>query len=387
MGVAEILSAANGNAVVRHGNASVDLALPLLFQPPSPECRQLATGNSFKTTTGKTETITVETARQCEDVVYTLTVEPYADSGEASLGRLDTGGFFSDGPLGTTIVRENSEVDWAEIAAERQRRDAAQAVTWNDLLAALERAASGERLRSGERFALPPYIIVRGTVSGVEIRQHPIDATTNIAVAEINFRESPPAAGRSYPEFNVCTERLDVLKDVFGADFRTSMIGRTIEARGKPEGLCWGQAGEIQIYLARQVRPVQSAEFAAGMRTWVPPAPYAPPAPPPPSRAEVDAAVAANAKVAAYYIQSQAENRMREACNEESNKVAAANPGNREEIYKVTSACIGRIAPAAQKEGERADACARELLKDNPQRMGRDPEGFYQALDACLQSR
>lgn len=114
----------------------------------------------------------------------------------------------------------------------------------------------GERLQSGARFTVPGYITVRGTVSAVELRQHPIDATTNLTVAEINFRESPPAAGGKYPEFNVCTDRLDVLQELFGADYRTSMIGKTIEVQGKPEGLCWGQAGEIQIFLARQVRSV-----------------------------------------------------------------------------------------------------------------------------------
>lgn len=381
----EILTGANSNATVRHGNANVSLPLQLLFQPPNPECRTVPTGNSSTSTVGGRQTTTVEVTNSCEDVVYTLTVEPYADSREASLGRLDTGGFFSDGPLGTTIIHENSEVNWAEVAAERKLRDAPQPVRWNDLVTALKRAESGERLSSGERFALPPYVTVRGTVSAVEIRQHPVDANTSIPVAEINFRESPPTAGRQYPEFNVCTERLDILQDLFGADFRTGMIGKPIEVQGRADGLCWGQLGEIQIYLARQVRPVQSAQFDASTRAWVPPAPYLP-ARPAPTRADVDAAVAEGAKAAAYFIQSQAGSRLRAACVEQSDKARAANPGNQETINQEYFACMRRVDADAQKEGQKADGCARELLKDNPQRMGRDPEGFYKALEVCLQS-
>ena len=106
-------------------------------------------------------------------------------------------------------------------------------------------------------------------------------------MAEINFRESPLAAGRPYPEFNVCTERLDILTEQFGADFRTGMIGKVIEVRGianLPGTVCWGQLGEIQLFLARQVRQVPSAQFAAGTRVWVPP----PAGPVPPAEACAD---------------------------------------------------------------------------------------------------
>ena len=79
---------------------------------------------------------------------------------------------------------------------------------------------------------LPGYFVVRGTVSGVEVEQHSVGPTTNITVAQINFRESPAVphwrpGTRPISEFNVCTERLDILQEKFGADFRTSMIGKT----------------------------------------------------------------------------------------------------------------------------------------------------------------
>ena len=380
----EILTTANSTASVRHGNATVTLPLSLLFQPPGPECRNIATGNSTTTRTGRTETTIIEKTTTCEDVVYTLTVEPFADSREASLGRLDTGGFFSDGPLGTTIVHENAHMNWADAAAERKLRDASQPITWNDLLPAFTRALSGEKLQSGARFTMPSYITVRGTVSAVELRQHPIDATTNLTVAEINFRESPPAGGGRYPEFNVCTDRLDVLQELFGADYRTSMIGKTIEVQGKPEGLCWGQAGEIQIFLARQVRPVPSAQFAGGTRIWVPPTRYTAPAPPPPTRAQDDADVLAFAKVVAEERQRGEGSRLRGVCTEQMDKALTANPADRERIIGERSACLRRADVELQKFGERVQACAIQAMKGDPRRSGRDPDGFYRDVDACM---
>ena len=380
----DILTTANSTASVRHGNATVTLPLSLLFQPPGPECRRVGTGNTTTTRTGRTETTIIETTTTCEDVVYTLTVEPFVDSREASLGRLDTGGFFSDGPLNTTIVHENAHMDWAEAAAERKLREAPQSITWNDLLPAFRRALSGERLQSGARLTVPDYITVRGTVSAVELRQHPIDAATNLTVAEINFRESPPAAGGRYPEFNVCTDRLDVLQELFGADYRTSLIGKTIEVQGKPEGLCWGQVGEIQIFLARQLRPVPSAQFAAGTRVWLPPPPYVAPAAPPSTQAQNDAAVMAFAKVVAEDRQRGESSRLRRVCSEQMDSALASNPADRERIINERIACLRRADGELQKFGERVQSCAIQAMKGEVQRAGRDPDGFYRDVDACM---
>ena len=182
----------------------------------------------------------------------------------------------------------------------------------------------------------------------------------------------------------MCTDRLDVLQEVFGADYRTSMIGKTIEVQGKPEGLCWGQAGEIQIFLARQVRPVQSAQFAAGTQVWVPPVRYAPPSPPPPTRAENDAAVLEFAKVVAEDRQRRARGRLTNACATQSSNAFAANPGNVDAINKEHAACIGRVGAEVQREGQRAQECAIQAMKGDPRRSGRDPDGFYRDVDACM---
>ena len=244
----------------RHGNAAVAAALPIVdgrvqdgaYGPLDEQLhRRSRDGN-----TGYTQA--------CEDIIYTMTVAAYSDSREASLGEAPMGGAFEATPPGTGRTGPETQIDWAKLEAERKQREAPEAVSWNDLVPAFRRSLSRAEINSGQRFTMPRYIKVRGTVSAVELRQHPINDTTNVTVAEINLRESPLAAGRPYPEFNVCTTRLDVLQETFGADFRTSMIGKTIEVQGRPIGVCWGQAGEIEFGLARQVRPVESAQFAAG---------------------------------------------------------------------------------------------------------------------------
>jgi hypothetical protein len=312
----QILTAANTSASVRHGNATVTLPLQLLFQPSFAGCKNVVT-DSTSSFVGRQQTTSRVYAKVCEDLVYTLTVEAYADSREASLGRLATGGFFED-TLPSSAAREKVQVNWADVARERTQREAPEPVSWNDLVPAFRRSLYREAFNSGERFTMPRSIKVRGTVSGVEFRQHPIDAKTNATVAEINFRESPLAAGKPYPEFNVCTTRLDVLQEVFGADFRTSMIGKTIEVHGKPQGLCWAQAGEIEILLARQVRPVESAQFAAGTRTWAPPAPYVAPPPPPPTREQMAAETAQMVSLVGQEMKRRAQIKERQesaACN------------------------------------------------------------------------
>jgi hypothetical protein len=302
MGGSNVLSRATRSQSVQRGNASVSLPLQLLFQPRVPAC--VGTG-----TTIPDELRRLYVGRTvCEDLGYTLNVEAYPDTREIRLASPPVSGAMSTD--GAFRISAKTDVNWAEEEAARKAREAPAPVDWSDLSSVLSRMAGRERLSSGEPLRLPNYVVIRGTVSGVEIRQQPVsssfrswrppppqpfDATATIPVAEINFRESPLAAGRPYPEFNVCTEQLDILTEQFGADFRSGMIGKVIEVRGianLPGTVCWGQLGEIQLFLARQVRQVPSVQFAVGTRVWAPPpvsAPPARPAPPPvPSAAEAE---------------------------------------------------------------------------------------------------
>lgn len=99
----------------------------------------------------------------CEDLVYTLRVRPYADSREASLGSLPVGGFFSDGPLGTTIIHERSEVNWGEKEGERKAREAPEPVNLSDLQSAA--------LQEQERAASDPVGFQKGFLACVQAQQ------------------------------------------------------------------------------------------------------------------------------------------------------------------------------------------------------------------------
>jgi len=173
-----VLSPATRSETVRRGGANVALPMQLLFQPGFPECRNVATGGA---TIGRTTII--ERTTICEDLGYTLMVEAYPDSHEMRLGALSTSGFFWDGPLGTTIIGEKAVVDWTEEQEERTAREAPRPVNWSDLLPTLRRDRPSQ--------VLPGSIVIRGTVSSVEVSQIPIDATTTVPEVNVVFRGLP----------------------------------------------------------------------------------------------------------------------------------------------------------------------------------------------------
>jgi hypothetical protein len=265
-----IVSAADKEATVRHAGVFSVLPMQLLFRPAFPGCRSVPTGRSTSSFIGGREDVTIEHERICEDIAYTLMVEPHTDSHEASLGSLPVGGGFKNrNQLRSGEIEETAQVDWAQVAADKKQRDTLTSLSWNDLVSDFKKSLQTVRdpdALTGSRYAyrMPNLIKMRGTVAAVEVKEQTVDERTKVTVAEINFRESPVAAGASRPEFNVCTTRLDALRDAFGADFRTSMIGKTIEVEGKPRGLCSGQIGKIEFVLARQVRPVGWAPSSTG---------------------------------------------------------------------------------------------------------------------------
>jgi hypothetical protein len=343
--------------------------MQLLFQPKFPECRNVATGGgaAFGNTT------IIERTTVCEKLGYTLTVEAYPDSREISLGALPVGGFFSDGTLGATIIHEQSEVNWAQEEAASKEREG-QPVNWSDLLPALR---SVRYPRPTIRDVLPGYIVIRGTVSSVEV-----DDTTQFAV--VTFREAP--AVPSYTRYKMCTGRLDILRERFGADFRTSMVGKPIEVRGNPGGDCNREIG-INILLAHHVRPVPSAAFAADARVWVPPPAAVPPTPTPPTPAEIEATNAANAmsiaNVAYSQVELRARTRLSAACGAQHETAIAANPGNRIAIDNEYFACRGAVNTNARAEAQRGALCARQIVGGDLERVNRDLDGTWQKIYDC----
>lgn len=338
-------------------------------------------------------TTIVEVTNVCEGLGYTLMVETHLDSHEISLKFESISGVLSLNNRRVTFS-EKPDVDWAEEEAKRKAHEQPVPVKWSDLLATLRNPRNPPRSKE-LRDVLPGYFVVRGTISDVEVRQRADGPNTYTPVAEIYFRESPAVphwrpGTRPIPEFNVCTDRLEILQETFGADFRTSMIGKTVEVHGLAFGYdCYGQRASLQIYLGRQIRPVPSVVFAADARVWVPPPVVVPPPRRAPTSAEIEADIVSRANYATSEVEFLAKARMNAACAERTDKALNANPGNRDAIVKEYSACQAAVNAEAATERQKAQACAQQVIRTdpaNPDGTSRDLEGLQRALRACTQA-
>jgi hypothetical protein len=279
---------ATQNAEVRRGNANVTVPMQWLFSPRAPGCF---------TTSGRSPAGNFrEYATFCDELRYTVNVEAYPDTREIAFlqdcdpcdqkanpqltpreraikqsqreaARIRDARVSTASPNEMGILNRNmTVVDVEEVGQRLERLKPPQPTTWRDLLLGLRIV----RLTRHQIWdVIPRKVVIRGTVSGVDVIQDPSDPKNQwVSVA---FRESPPLTdprfenSRQYSEFNVCTTRPDVFQDVFGADFRAGMIGKTIEVQGETRGggsnTCRGLLGSIEIALAHHVRPVQSTRF------------------------------------------------------------------------------------------------------------------------------
>jgi hypothetical protein len=393
----------DGSRTVQRRNVSVPLQL--LFQPDLPECEKVPTGGGAVVG----NTTIVEVTNVCEDLGYTLLVETHLDSHEISLEFESISGVLSLNNRRVTFS-EKPEIDWAGEEAKRKAHEQPVPVKWSDLLSTLRNPSYQGKLRD----VLPGYFVVRGTVAGVELTQQAVGPTTNITVAQITFRESPAVphwrpGTRPYSEFNACTERLDILQERFGADFRTSMVGKTIEVHGAGGEVCYGQRGSFQIYLGRQIRPVPSAVFAADARVWVPPAVVVPPSPRLPTIDELAARIADMSQRKIYADNAQKRTQLQAACVEQLNKASQAIRTDVEANRKQYFACLEAAsrstgAPTSlsaaetervaqermavqQRSIEMAKPCVQQLMRSYPDAGAADPTGFQLGLQACVDAQ
>jgi hypothetical protein len=269
---------ASQSALVRRGTTNVSLPMQWLFSPRAPGC--VSTG----TTVPDNGRIIVGPT-YCDQLRFDVTVEAFPESREIGFRRdcdpCDQKAFpqltaeqraikqsqreaarIRDARVSTAspnlmgILNKNmTVVDVAEVGERLERLKPPQRVNWSELLLALKVAGSGRVWD-----VIPRYIVIRGTVSNVVMLQGPTDRQVNVF-----FRESPPVADArpqfAIPEFGVCTTNPDILQDVFGKDFLTSMAGKTIEVQGETwgGGNCGSLKAAVPISLARQIRLVQAA--------------------------------------------------------------------------------------------------------------------------------
>ena len=128
-------------------------------------------------------------------------------------------------------------------------------MNWSEMNQALSRV----RPSGGRPPEMPEYLIIRGTVSRVDVSRYPLEGSENWV--NVYFRESPEQAssgalGTSYGAFNVCTIGTDIFEGMFGPDFRSRMVGQVLEVEGEYGRGCMGWKGSIRISLAHQVRKV-----------------------------------------------------------------------------------------------------------------------------------
>ena len=122
----------------------------------------------------------------------------------------------------------------------------------------------------------------------------------------------------------MCTSDRAIFREVFGPDFMTSMIGKTVEIEGETQGaVCRGLMSSIRVTLAHQVRPVKSTQFEAGsVPKFVPLIPE----PPKLTPEQVEAMRVRQEKQAddanKYFQKIQEDSRKQAACEEQSDEFA-----------------------------------------------------------------
>jgi hypothetical protein len=467
-----VLSRATQNISVRHGNANVPLSTQLLFRPRVPTCNISQTSSQAAslplnaTAAQRNAAAAADLNRPaaqttCDTFGYTLNVEAYADTGEITfkkecdpcdkkaeakitpeeraarqrqeaavnqaIGRLiplgPAGAFF-----GSVVQRQNQEAA-EERAARESRLSPTRRMEWSDLLTALRTKPQSV----GMWAVIPRNLVMRGTVSSVEVSKDAFEPA--IEWVDVAFRESPTIDvgpnRRPYSAFNVCTSDRAILQQVFGPDFMTSMIGKTVEIEGETQGaVCRGLMSSIRVTLAHQVRPVKSAQFEAGsVPRFIPP---------PVKPVQDDSArIRREADAANQYFQDlETKKQKTDACVQESEQFAKAHPGDidaiRKEYYACLNAAIGvaaasamvgrstafastpapaaapaaapnsaaaqakakqdeqdRLAQAAKqrddalKQAQKVTDCMQQLQRDHPDGGRSDPAGFQKELLAC----
>jgi len=163
------------------------------------------------------------------------------------------------GPLGALVMgnvvklgKEAGQEEEREREQERrkQRPESYTRMDWNEMNLAL----ANVRPARGRPPEMPEYLIIRGTVSRVEVS--PPGASEHWV--DVYFRESAEQASTvystSYGAFNVCTSTAGIFEDMFGPDFRSRMIGQVLEVKGEYQrNYCKGWKGSIRVTLAGQV--------------------------------------------------------------------------------------------------------------------------------------
>ena len=397
-----VAQAATQTLSVMHGATNVSIPAQFRFEPPTPRC---VTYRGAQSTNPMVKT--AEYTR-CDEFVYDVNVLAFPDTREvafqvfcqpcddladarktpeiralekqvADLKRAAVDNL----PLSIRIPFErdtkqqavNRSEEPMDRYRERLERDPAtwDRIGWSDV-PRYAREAAGNIPNVALRGKVA---VLQGTLSGVQ-RHNASDP-----YFDVFFQESPDH------KFIVCTKDPDILSDIFGASYATAMVGRKIEVEGRVVG-CLGAPG-ILLKLAHQVKLVGSGP---GMVAAVTPPAFRFPedaehpgrtaVPSPPTPEQLAAETAQMVGIVGGEMYRRAEARLRNVCANESNKRFVENPGGDPvKERQETAACAARAQAGAEQEGQKAQACARELLTRDPRMR---TAALYEGVAACMQS-
>jgi hypothetical protein len=303
-----VLSRANQTVPVRHGNTTVSLPMQILFQPRAPKCTSPPPSASSRLPYNATASQRAVAAQQdaesrrldldrpsCETLGYVLNAVAYPDSREITFNNFcepcdkkaaarvtpeeraaqqhrsdaanqEIENLKATGPLGALVMgnvvnvgkqAEQDEEREREQERRKQRPEGYTRMNWNEM----HQALANLRPVEGRPREMPEYLIIRGTVSRVDVS--PPGASEHWV--NVYFRESPEQASTVfetvYGAFNTCTSDATIFEDMFGPDFRSRMIGQILEVEGEYQrNYCKGWKGSIRVTLARQLHSAGSGK-------------------------------------------------------------------------------------------------------------------------------
>jgi hypothetical protein len=277
-GPTDVWSGSDHIISVKRGARDVSLPMQMLFRPPVPVCRTsqpysavahlpLNATYAQRAAAYRQDANMPAPTTTCDSFDYTLNVVAYPDTREVDFERK-----CADCPLGQAGVTSAEQRAGVQqtigmmsrispmagqiiggVAAredEQQLKESLEGqkefrrMTWSEL----NQALANVRPSGGRPQEMPEYLIIRGTVSRIDVS--PPQASEHWV--NIYFRESPEEQ-----TFNICTSDPEILVDIFGPDFRSRMIGQVLEVEGEYQrNYCEGRKGSIRVTLAHQVRKV-----------------------------------------------------------------------------------------------------------------------------------
>jgi len=279
-----VWSKADQSVSVKHGTREVSLPLQLLFNPPGAACHTSVPYSAvanlpFNATDSERSAAHAQDASSpgpvttCDSFDYTLNAVVYPDTREVTfekkcfecphphdsaeqqaakwkvIGTMARISPLAGGIMGQAAVQQEEQ----ELKESLEGPPEYQRMNWNEMNVALAKV----RPAGGRPPEMPPYLVIRGTVSRVDVS--PPGASEHWI--NVYFRESAEERSNAfetfYGAFNTCTSSSEIFEDMFGPDFRSRMIGQVLEIEGEYQRYyCKGYKGSIRISLAHQVHKV-----------------------------------------------------------------------------------------------------------------------------------